>query len=75
MVKNLSANAGDRRDADSSPGWDRCPGVANAFPPPNPVFLPGKFHRQRSLIGYSPWGHRESNTTKHTHTHTHTHIY
>ena len=25
-----------------------------------PVFLPGKFHRQRSLLDYSPWGHKES---------------
>ena len=25
-----------------------------------PVFLPGKFHVQRSLVCYSPWGHRES---------------
>ena len=24
---------------------------------PTPVFLPGEFHRQRSLVGYSPWGH------------------
>ena len=23
-----------------------------------PLFLPGKFHGQRSLVGYSPWGHR-----------------
>ena len=23
-----------------------------------PVFLPGEFHGQRSLAGYSPWGHR-----------------
>ena len=23
-----------------------------------PVFLPGKFHGQRSLVGYSPWGRR-----------------
>ena len=23
-----------------------------------PVFLPGKFHEQRSLVGYSPWGHK-----------------
>ena len=27
---------------------------------PSPVFLPGKFHGQRSLVGYSPWGHKES---------------
>ena len=25
-----------------------------------PVFLSGEFHEQRSLAGYSPWGHRES---------------
>ena len=34
--------------------------------PPTPVFLPGKFHGQRSLVGYSPWGHKESDMTKHT---------
>ena len=26
---------------------------------PTPVFLPGEFHGQRSLAGYSPWGHKE----------------
>ena len=25
---------------------------------PTPVFLPGEFHGQRSLAGYSPWGHK-----------------
>ena len=30
---------------------------------PPPVFLPGKSHGQRSLVGYSPWGHKESDTT------------
>ena len=25
---------------------------------PTPVFLPGKCHRQRGLVGYSPWGHK-----------------
>ena len=29
-----------------------------------PVFLPGEFHGQRSLAGYSPWGHRESDSTE-----------
>ena len=29
---------------------------------PTPVFLPGKSHGQRSLVGYSPWGHKESET-------------
>ena len=28
------------------------------------VFLPGKFHGQRSLAGYSPWGHKESDMTE-----------
>ena len=26
---------------------------------PTPVFLPGKFHGQRNLVGYSPWGRKE----------------
>ena len=25
---------------------------------PTPVFLPGKFHGQKSLVGYSPWGRK-----------------
>ena len=29
-----------------------------------PVFQPGKSHGQRSLEGYSPWGHRKSDTTQ-----------
>ena len=40
---------------------------------PTPVFLPGKFHRQRSLAGYSPWLCKESDTTECSCTHTHTH--
>ena len=45
---------------------------------PTPVFLSGESHGQRSLVGCSPWGHKESDTTErlsariHTHTHTHT---
>ena len=31
---------------------------------PTPVILPGEFHGQRSLAGYSPWGHKESGTTE-----------
>ena len=29
-----------------------------------PIFLPGESHGQRSLVGYSPWGRKESNTTE-----------
>ena len=37
---------------------------------PTPVFLPGKSHGQRSLVGYSPWGRKESDTTEQ-----HLHLY
>ena len=40
---------------------------------PTPVFLPGRFHGQRSLEGYSLWDRKESDRTEHAHTHTHTH--
>ena len=30
---------------------------------PTPVFLPGEFHKQRSLMGYRPDGHKESDMT------------
>ena len=33
---------------------------------PTPVFLPGESHGERSLAGYSPWGHKELDTTKMT---------
>ena len=29
-----------------------------------PVFWPGDIHAERSLVGYSPWGHKESDTTE-----------
>ena len=32
-----------------------------------PVLLPGKFHGQRSLVGYCPWGHKESDMTERLH--------
>ena len=38
---------------------------------PTTVLLPGKFHGQRSLASYSPWGHKELDVINHTHTHTH----
>ena len=36
---------------------------------PTPVFFPGESHGQRSLEGYSPWGQKESDTTKRLSTH------
>ena len=37
---------------------------------PTPVFLPGKSREQRILAGYSPWSHKESDTTEHACIHT-----
>ena len=34
---------------------------------PTPVFLPGKSHGQRNLVGYSPWGCKELDTTERLH--------
>ena len=36
---------------------------------PTPVLLPGKSHGRRSLVGCSPWGHEESDTTEWLHFH------
>ena len=40
---------------------------------PTPVFLPVKFHGQKSLVGYSLWWRKESDVTEYTRTHTLTH--
>ena len=41
-----------------------------------PAFLPGEFHGQRNLVGYSPWGHKESAMTEHINTqHIHVHMH
>ena len=34
---------------------------------PTPIILPGKSHGRRSLVGYIPWSHKESDTTKRLH--------
>ena len=36
---------------------------------PTPVLLPGKSHGWGSLVGYSPWGRKESHTTEQLHFH------
>jgi len=40
---------------------------------PTPVFLPGKSYGQRSLVGYNPQGHKESDTTEQLHSLTQSH--
>ena len=57
--KESACNAGD---PGSIPGSGRFPWRRKW--PPTPVFLPGEFHGQRSLVGYSPWGCKESDTTE-----------
>ena len=49
VIKNLPANAGDRRDVGLISESGKSPGST-------PVFLPGESHGQRSLAGYSPRG-------------------
>ena len=51
MVKSLPANAGAEGDSGLIPGLGRSTGGGKEL---IPVFLPGKFHGQRSLVGYSP---------------------
>ena len=63
MVKNLPANVGDTRCRFDP--WVRKIPWSRKWQP-IPVFLPGEFHRQRSLAGYSLWGRKESNMGKHT---------
>ena len=62
-VKNALANAGNARDVGSVPGLERFPGRQNG----NPLQCAclGNPHGQRSLVGYSPWGCKESDTTEH----------
>ena len=70
MVKNLLANAGDAGDMASTPGSGRAPGVGNGNP--LQVFLFREFHGQRSLVGYSPWGRKESARAEHASMHAQT---
>ena len=60
VVKNLPANAEDIKDVSSIIGmipWSR------AWQP-TPIFLPGKSHGQKRLVGYSPRGGKELETTE-----------
>ena len=59
MVNNPPAIA---RDSGSIPGSGRSLGEGDGYP--TPVFLPGEFHGQRRLGGFSPCGCKESDTTE-----------
>ena len=47
----------------------KCPsaGASEKAMAPPPVLLPGKSYGRRSLVGYSPWGCEESDTTERLH--------
>ena len=63
--KESTCNAGD---LGSIPGLGRSPG--GGYGNPFQYSCLENPHGQRSLEGYSPWGHKESDVIKHTHTHT-----
>ena len=62
--KESACNAGDTGDTASIPGSGRSPGEGKWAPPSSKKFLPGEFHGQRSLVGYSPWSRRESDVSE-----------
>ena len=57
LEKILPAIAEDTTDTGSIPGSGIYPGKGKWKP--TPVFLPGKYHGQRKLVGYSPQGHKK----------------
>ena len=60
-VKRLPTRGGD---PDLILGSGISPGEGNGNP-----LLPGKSHGQRSMVCYSPWGHKESDMTERLHFH------
>ena len=64
MVKNLPAKAGDIKRRRFNPWIGKIP-WRRAWQP-TPVFLPGESLGERSLVGYSPYGHKESDVTEAT---------
>ena len=63
---NFPGGLDDKESAYNLPGFSPWVGKISWKKkyPPLPVFLPGKFHGQRSLVGYSPWGWTELDTTE-----------
>ena len=67
MIKNLPAHAEEGKRRRFSPRVGKIP-WRRAWKP-TPVFLPGESHGQRSLVGYSPWGHTDTDMTEQLSTH------
>ena len=64
MVKNPPVNAGGIRDVGSIPGLVRSPGGGHGNSLQSSCLE--NPHGQRSLVGYSPWGRKESDMTEGT---------
>ena len=62
-VKILPAMQENAGEVGSIPGSGRSPGGGNGNP--LTVFFSGKTHGQRSLVGYSPWDHKELDMIEH----------
>ena len=67
MERNLPADAGHPRDADSILGSGRSPGGRDGNPLQYPLL--GNLWTEVNLAGYSPWDHKYSDTTEHTYEH------
>ena len=68
VVKNSPANPGDIQEVSLIPGWERSPGGGHGDPLQYSC-LENPMDSQRSLVGYSPWGREESDTTERLHFH------
>ena len=70
-LASLVAQTVKRLPAMQDPGFDSWVGKIpwRRIWQSTPALLPGKSHGQRSLIGYSPWGRKESDTTEQLHFH------
>ena len=75
MVKNLRGAGGKglacqcRRPSIMHKTWVQCLGQEDPLEEgmaASPVILPREFHGQKTLVGYSPWGCKESDTTEAT---------
>ena len=88
MVKNLPANAGDKRDMGSTPGSERSPGAENGNPlqyscvensMDTGAWQAMVYGVSKSRTGLSMHRHTDTQTHRHidtyTHTHTHTHAH
>ena len=62
MVKNLACSTRDAGDMGSIHGLGRLYGEGND----NPLQCSCQYNPIKSLVGHSPWGHKESGTTEHT---------